>query len=199
MTTPLTHLSPELLLDYWLRETSPAATDAVEEHLMACDTCGETLDELLALADGVRAATRAGDVWTVASGALADRFVQEGLRVREYRLPHNGSVHCTVAPEDEMLVTRLAAPLQGVRRLDIATETSLAPGEWQHAQDVPFDAASGEVVWLARIAQVRALPEHTVRVRLLAVEDGGTRELGTYVFRHRPWPGWGREDGASAP
>lgn len=196
MTIPLTHLSPELLLDYWLRETSPAATDAVEEHLMACDTCGETLDELLALAEGVRAATRAGDVWTVASGALADRFVQEGLRVREYRLPHNGSVHCTVAPEDEMLVTRLAAPLQGVRRLDIATETSLAPGEWQHAQDVPFDAASGEVVWLARIAQVRALPEHTVRVRLLAVEDGGTRELGTYVFRHRPWPGWGREDGA---
>lgn len=196
MTIPLTHLSSELLLDYWLRETSPAATDAVEEHLMACDTCGETLDELLALADGVRAATRAGDVWTVASGSLADRFVQEGLRVREYRLPHNGNVHCTVAPEDEMLVTRLAAPLQGVRRLDIATETSLAPGEWQHAQDVPFDAASGEVVWLARIAQVRALPEHTVRVRLLAVEDGGTRELGTYVFRHRPWPGWGREDGA---
>lgn len=196
MTIPLTHLSPELLLDYWLRETSPAATDAVEEHLMACDTCGETLDELLALAEGVRAATRAGDVWTVASGSLADRFVQEGLRVREYRLPHNGSVHCTVAPEDEMLVTRLVAPLQGVRRLDIATETSLAPGEWQHAQDVPFDAASGEVVWLARIAQVRALPEHTVRVRLLAVEDGGTRELGTYVFRHRPWPGWGREDGA---
>ena len=198
MTTP-EHLSPGLLLDYWLRETSPAATDAVEEHLMACDSCGEVLDELLALAEGVRAATRAGNVWTLTSGALVDRFVQEGLRVREYRLPHNGSVRCTIAPEDDMLVTRLETPLQGVRRLDIASETSLAPGQWQHVQDVPFDARAGEVVWLARTAQARALPESTIRVRLLAVEEGGPRELGTYVFRHRPWPGWGEEDGTSLP
>lgn len=196
MTTGGMHLSREALLDYWLRESSPGDTDAVEEHLMRCDACGEALDELVGLAGGVRAAVRAGEVWAVASPSFAQRAVQEGRRVREYRLAHNGSVNCTVAPDDEMLVTRLAAPLRGVRRLDVASETSLAPGQWLRAEDVPFDPEAGEVVWIAKLAQARGLPEQTIRVKLLAVEEGATRELGTYVFHHRPWPGSAGQDSA---
>ena len=198
MNTASVHLPLEALLEYWLRESSPAASDAVEEHLMRCDACGEALDELVALAGGVQSAVRAGAVWTAASPAFAQRFAREGRRVREYRLEPNGSVNCTVAPDDEVLVTRLAAPLRGVQRLDVASEISLAPGEWQHAEDVPFDPSAGEVVWIGKIAEVRALPEHTVRVKLLAVEESGRRELGTYVFRHRPWPGWPGQGGPEA-
>lgn len=190
MTDERTHLSADALLDYWLRESSPADTEAAEEHLMRCDACGEALDELIALGEGVRAAFRAGEVWVASSEAFARRVAGEGRRVREYRLAHNGSVHCTVAPDDEVLLTRVAAPLQGVRRLDVEAENSLAPGESQRLEDVPFDPEAGEVVWMANIARIRELPEHTLRVKLLAVEGEGARELGTYTFRHRPWPGW---------
>lgn len=190
MTDTRTHLSADALLDYWLRESGPAETDAAEEHLMRCDTCGEALDELIALGEGVRAAFRAGEVWVASSDAFAQRVAGEGRRVREYRLAHNGSVNCTVAPDDEVLVTRLAAPLQGVRRVDVERETSLAPGEWMRVEDVPFDPEAGELVWLGNIVRIRELPEHTMRVKLLAVEGTGARELGTYTFRHRPWPGW---------
>jgi hypothetical protein len=185
------HLSAEALLDYWVGETSPADTEVAEAHLMRCTACGEALDELIALGDGVRGAVTAGEVWAVTGAALAQRFVDEGRRVREYRLAHNGSVHCTVAPQDEVLVSRMAVPLQGVGRLDLVNEFSLQPGVWNRMEDIPFDPDSGEVVLLARLARVRQLPEHTMRVKLLAVEPGGTRELGTYTYQHRPWPGWG--------
>jgi hypothetical protein len=184
------HLTPDALLEYWLGESSPGDTDAAEEHLMRCEPCGEALDELIALGGAVREAVRSGDVWAVTGSALAQRMVDAGRRVREYRLPHNGSVKCTVAPEDEALVGRMAVPLQGVQRIDILKEFSHAPGVWHRMEDIPFDPDAGEVVWLARLARIREVPEHTMRVKLLAVDPGGTRELGTYTFRHRPWPGW---------
>jgi DNA-directed RNA polymerase specialized sigma24 family protein len=94
---------------------------------------------------------------------------------------------CTVAPEDQLLVSRLAAPLAGVQRLDLAAEMSTAPGVQHRLEDIPFDPASGEVLYLARLSLVRQLPEHTTTLRLLAVEPDGTRELGRYAFHHAPW------------
>ena len=181
------HLDLDLLLDYWLAEGSPAAMDAVEQHLMSCDACGEQLDDIIALADGVRAAMRAGEVGFGVHGAFVEHAIRHGLQVREYRVPHNGSVNCTVSPDDDLLVSRLAAPLQGVRRVDIVAELSTAPGVQHRMEDVPFDAQAGEVLYLPRLSQVRALPEHTTRMVLVSMEEGGARELGHYTFRHRPW------------
>jgi hypothetical protein len=187
------HPGVEALLDYWLHDEPgcAAATDLVDEHLMQCDACGQLLDELIALGDGVRAAFRGGDVLAVTGDAFVRRLAERGLRLREYRLPHNGSVNCTVAPDDDLLVVRLEAPLQGVQRLDVVTELPSEPELPPHTlQDVPFDALHGEVVYLPKITEIRRHPQHTAQVRLLAVDaGGGTRELGRYAFRHRPWPG----------
>lgn len=189
MSATPAHPSFETLLDYWLHDTDAAATDAVDEHLLRCDACGEVLDGIIALGEGVRAALRAGEVLAVAGGAFAARLLEQGRTVREYRLPHNGSIHCTVAPEDEWLVTRLQAPLQGVSRLDMLFEGSLAPGVAQRLQDIPFDARAGEVVYVSKLSAVKKMPAQTMQVTLLAVEDGGTREVGRYAFSHSPWPG----------
>jgi len=183
------HLSVDVLLDYWLRDSDPAATDAVDEHLMQCDVCGHVLDELVALGEGVRGAFRAGAVSAVLSRAFVQRLAGQGLRVREYRLAHNGSVNCTVAPDDELLVSYLEAPLQGVQRLDAVAELSLEPGVQHRLEDVPFDARTGEVLYLPKIAAVKQQPANTLRVTLLAVDAGGTREVGRYTYHHRPWPG----------
>ena len=184
------HLSVDVLLDWWLHEdASAAAVDAVDEHLMRCDACGQALDELIALGDGVRSAFRAGAVAAVATSTFVQRLAEQGVRLREYRPPRGGSVNCTVAPEDDLLVTHLEAPLEGVQRLDAIAESSLEPGVEHRLEDVPFDPRAGEVLWLPKTAAVKQQPEHTFRVRLLAVEAGNEREIGRYAFFHRPWPG----------
>lgn len=183
------HPSIDVLLDYWLDDTDAATTDAVDAHLMQCEACGEVLDGLIALGDGVRAALRAGTVSAVASDAFVRRLTGQGLKVREYRLPRNGSVNCTVAPEDEVLVARLEAPLRGVERLDALAHRSIDPGAQHRMEDIPFDPQSGEVLLVSKLAEIRKLPAHTMELTLLAVAPDGSHELGRYTFRHRPWPG----------
>lgn len=186
MSSTADHLSLDALLAYWLHDGDPGATEAADEHLMRCDTCGAALDELIALGDGVRAALRAGAVSVVTGGAFVDTLVRRGVRVREYRLPHNTSVNCSAASEDEVLVARLQAPLAGVRRLDIRERSSLEPDAAHELHDVPFDVQRGEVVYLSRLDTLRRLPAHSLEVTLLAVEPDHTREIGRYTFRHTP-------------
>lgn len=189
MTSVANHPSLATLLDYWLHDSDPATTDEVDEHLMQCDACGRALDELVALGEGVRAALRAGAVGIATSGPFIERLAAQGVNVRTYRLPHNGSVNCSVAPEDELLVSRLEAPLQGVDRLDVLVELSTAPGTQHRLEDIPFDPQAGEVLYVQKLADVRRLPAHTATVTLLSVGADVARELGRYTFRHRPWSG----------
>lgn len=185
MTTDLrAHIGFERLLAYWFGESDDAETQAIDEHLMRCDACGRELDQLAATAQAVRDAFLAGEVGAAVSPAFVAALAQRGIRVREYRVPHNGSIACTVAPEDQVLVSRLEAPLQGVRRLDVV---SALPDAAEHLQDVPFDPSSGEVVLAVRAARIRRLPAHEAIVRLLAIDEQGSREIGRYTFRHRPW------------
>jgi hypothetical protein len=108
------------------------------------------------------------------------------LRLREYRVPRDGSVHCTVAPDDDLLISRLQAPLAGVERLDLVTREGDAT---ERLNDIPFSAAAGEVVLVPRVDRIRALRESTATMWLIAVEQGGERVLGEYRFFHTPWPG----------
>lgn len=186
------HLGPAALLDYWLGDSDSAATEAADAHLMQCDACGQALDELVALGQGIRDAWRAGAVGGVVSAAFVRRLAGQGLQVREYRLAPGGSVNCTVAPGDELLVSHLALPqpLQAsVQRLDLHVEVSLEPGVRHELHDIPYDPQAGEVLYVSKVAEVRPRRAHTVQATLLAVEGSGTRELGRYVFNHEPWAG----------
>jgi anti-sigma factor ChrR (cupin superfamily) len=188
------HLPAEGLLDYWLGDSDAAATEAIDAHLMQCDTCGQALDELVALGHGIRDALRAGTVGGVVGAAFLQRLAGQGLQVREYRVPPGGSVNCSVAPGDELLVSHLALPQPlrtGLRRLDLHVELSLEPGVRHELLDIPFDPQAGEVLYVHKIAEVRPRPAHTAQATLVAVDGAGARELGRYVFHHRPW-----QDGA---
>lgn len=179
------HVSRERLVVYWLGEGDPAATEAIDEHLMHCEACGARFDEVVALSRGVREAFARGQVASVLSRRFIERLKAGGLRVREYQVPHNGSVNCTVMPDDDLLVGHVQAPLGGVRRVDALLELSLWPGREERLSDLPFDAEAGEVVLVPRVQTVRSLPSHELRVRLLAVGEQGEREIGRYAFRHR--------------
>lgn len=180
-----THPSWDALVDYWLGDGDAAASDAIDAHLMQCDACGALVDEVSALSRGVRDAFARGQVPAMLTPAFVDRLKATGRRVREYRVSHNGSIVCSVAPDDELLVSHLSAPLQGVTRLDAVLALSLAPGREQRLHDIPFDAQAGEVVFTPRTAEVLHLPTHDLRVRLIAVDAGGEREIGHYTFHHQ--------------
>lgn len=187
MTNANPHPDGAALLDYWLGDTDVATTAAIDAHLLDCDACGAEFDAIVALVRGVRAAFADGRVASVVTPAFVARLKADGRRVREYRVPRGGSVVCHVAPDDDVLVSWIDASLAGVTRLDAVLSRSDVPGE-QRLQDLPFDAAAGELVIVNALAEVRRLPTHDAVVRLLAVDAAGEREIGRYTFRHQAGP-----------
>lgn len=183
MTAPvcLSPLEWPTLLAYWLGELAPESEARLEEHYLGCAFCAGRLERLTALGREVRALTRESGVSVVVDDAFVRRLTENGLRVREYHVPLNGSVNCTVAPEDDWVVGRLEAPLERVKRVDLVLMGD--QGEIRQ-EDVPFVADSGAVVFSPGIEALRAMPSSALHVRLVAVDDEGERTLGDYTFNH---------------
>lgn len=176
----------DTLIAYWLGELDAAEEARAEEHYLGCARCSHRVEQLAALAGGVRGLARTSGVNMVINDEFLRRLSEDGLRVREYRVPANGSVDCTAAPEDDFVVGRLEAPLAGVRRVDVLSLDGDGNVEARQ-QDVPFMADSGGVVVAPRVAWLRSMPAFTMRLRLLAVDDAGERPLGDYTFNHTPY------------
>jgi len=175
-----------VLLAYWLGELDAENESRTEEHVLGCTTCSERLAELVALANGTKALVASGAVNAIVTDAFARGLTARGVRVREYRVQQDGSVNCTVAPEDEVVLARLEAPLGGIKRLDLVEIDPAGSGEVRH-EDIPFSTAGDGVVMAQNIGWLRSLPASTVRVRLLAVDESGERVVGDYTFNHAPF------------
>ena len=182
-TTCRSPLDWPTLIAYWLGELDSDTETRVEEHYLGCAECSDRLAELNALAQGVRAVARASGVSAIVNEPFVQRLAERGLHVREYRVPQNGSVNCTISPEDDFVVARLEAPLAGVTRLDLVD--IYESGEFRH-EDIPFGADSGGVVVSTSVDLLRTLPATTMRMRLLAVDDNGEHCIGEYTFHHTP-------------
>src|SRR5262245_2649484 len=167
------------LVDYWFGELPPGEEEAFEEHLFGCAECTAKLEQLAALGAAVRAAWKAGAVRAVISHALLDAMKKERLRLREYRVAPGGSVNCTITAADDFVVSRLAAPLSGVQRVDLVTDAG-------RFEDVPFDGAAGEVLMIPAPALLKRSGAFTLQVQLVAVDDAAERVLGEYTFLHAP-------------
>ena len=178
-------LEADELVAYWLGELDAARETQIEEHVLGCGACAAELDTLAALAAAVRDAFTRGTVSAVLSPALVARLAAAGYRLREYRVPANGSVNCTAAPDDDLVVARLQARLAGIARLDLV---DLAPdGTERVLEDIPFDAAAGEVVVTPRTDLVKRAGDHLHRMRL--VDAGAGRVIAEYAFLHSAWRG----------
>ncbi len=181
-----------VLMDYWLAALSPAEEEAVEQHLMACGACGDRLREVIALAEGLRVLARSGSPQVIVDEAFARRAKANGLRVREYALPRGGSIQCTVAADDDLLLARLAVDLSGSSRVDLSWCDPQGV-ERQRMADIPVGA--GPVVCQQSITWAKASPTASMIARVLAVDEhGNERVLGEYTFHHTRTipgpPGW---------
>jgi hypothetical protein len=180
-------VSAPSLLDWWTGELAGAEHRSVERHLLSCATCAARAGQLGALALAVRRLVRDGELPAVVLPSVVERLRREGRRVREYRLPPGGGVQCTVGPEDDVVLARLAAEFGGVSRLDLVSRVDDGPE--RRLADVPFDPAAGELLLMSSTTLLRARPSHVERLRLLALGPEGERLLGEYTFNHTPWPG----------
>ena len=173
----------ETLVAYWLAEMPEQDEAKLEEHLFGCAHCTRRLEDIAALASGVRAAVKHGKVSVVVSEPFVEAMKQAGLSLREYRLEPGGSVNCTIGADDDAVVSRLRAPLAGVERLDVVN--MLGGGAAERLADVPFDAETGEVLLIPSAAWLKTTA-FTMRTRLIAVNAAGERPIGDYTFNHSP-------------
>jgi hypothetical protein len=183
-----------VLMDYWLAALPSADEDAVEQHLMICDACGDRLREVVVLAERLRALARSGALQVIVSDQFVQHAADTGLRLREYAPPRGESVQCTVAADDDVLVARLAVDLTKAERVDLSW-VDLQGVEHQRMTDIPVRAGAGDVICQQSITWAKASPTSSMMARLLAVNDEGIeRILGEYTFHHRRTipgpPGW---------
>lgn len=178
----------EALIAYWFGELSPPAEALIEEHFLGCPYCAWRLEQLAALASGIRAAVRDGAVRAIITRPFLEHMKRQGMRIREYRLASGESVACTIRLDDDAVVGRMQAALAGVRRVDALERLDLGDGVVRQSrlEDVPFDPDAGEVLALPSAAALKKLPAHTFMIRLVAVDDAGERPLGEYTFSHTP-------------
>lgn len=181
-----------ILADYWLAALPAAEEEAVEVHLLQCDECGDRLRQVISLAGGLRNLARSGSLQMVVSDAFLRRAANEGLRVRQYAPPRGSSVQCTVTAEDDILVGRLAANLEGSRRVDLSICDEQG-AEQLRLRDIPVNPSAGNVIVQESITFAKAAPTSTMIMRLLNVDEGGGEQLlGEFTFNHtRSLPGPG--------
>jgi hypothetical protein len=177
----------ERLLGYWFGELAEADADELEIHLFDCPACHASLDELAAIADGVRALTCKGTLRTIVTDVFVARLGRAGLKLREYSVPAFGSVNCSVGPDDEVVVARLEADMREAGRVDALLYDIEGEGV-ERIEDVPLGAARDALVFTPRTDALRSLPDSTARVRLLAVDAHGEHVLGDYTFHHTATP-----------
>jgi hypothetical protein len=181
----------DTLLAWWLDELDDTAAAEVEEHLFECDECAARLREFVRLGGAIRQTLLDGSLSTVVTPAFVERLRSDGLRLREYSPEPGGHVYCTIAPDDDFVISRLRASLERVRQLDVEIDTE---GQTHRLSHVPFDSASGEVTLIPAPAMLRPLGVTTHRMRLYAVTPGGQRQLAEFTFKHEPFDQGSRRD-----
>jgi hypothetical protein len=179
-----TPIDAAVLADYWIGALPQSEEEAVEEHLFACEECGERLREVIALCGGIRDVAREGSLLMVVSDAFLGRVAADGMRVREYAPPAGGSVACTVTAQDDFLIGRLGADLREAKRVDLCICDERGTERIRLA-DIPFDSAAGSVCFQQSITYAKAADSETMVARLVDFDEvGRERLIGEYIFEH---------------
>ena len=179
-----------ILADYWLALLPAPEQDAVDEHLLGCDRCGDRLREIIALADGLRGLAQSGSLRMIVSEGFLKRAAENGTHIREYAVPVNGSVECTVTAEDDLLIGRLATNIAEATRVDLSLCDANGM-EHTRLPDIPFQPGVGNINLHESVSLLKLAPTMTMVARLIAVDASGSeRQLGEYTFNHtRTMPG----------
>lgn len=184
-------IAVDVLLAYWQGELPPAEAEAIEERLFTDPETERRLQAVARLAHGVSSLGPHAGFPFGATAPMVEGAIQAGRVIRTYALHPGQTVNCTVAPDDEFVVVRLAGNFDTRDRLDLEVSSELAGAEprLERIADVLADIDAGEVLAVYSGDVVRTFPRSRFVIRLLATRDGTTRLVGEYTMNHSPNPG----------
>jgi len=170
------------LADYAAGELPEAEATALEAHLFTCADCGARAASLDALLLGIGRVARDADVEGFVTEAVLNRLARDGVRMRTYALSPGDVVPCAVWDDDELMVLRLRADLEGVEEV---TVTQRANGEEMQRATTPVAAGTqGELIHVTPASVIRQFPVAEFEVVLSAREGQAERALGRYTLVH---------------
>jgi hypothetical protein len=176
--------SSEALVDYWAGAAPVSEAEHLEEHLFACDACSRRLAQVAEIARGVaQIAERRGGAHLMLTPSLVDRLAIAGVKMRHYDAAPGQRVECTVAADDDLLVTHLEANMRDIERVDVAVLDD-AGGTIMRMQDVPVDLERRRICYTISGDVARTLPTVTIHVKVLAMETSTERTIAEYTFAH---------------
>jgi hypothetical protein len=180
------------LADYWAGLLPSSEEEHVEEHMLSCDSCGQRLRDVIAMAGAIKELAREGSLRMIVSETFLKRAAESGSRVRRYVLPPGGSVQCTVTEDDDLLIGQVTADLTGAGRIDICICDERGV-EQMRLPDIPVNADTGSIIYQESITFAKAGPTMTMKMRLVSVdENGADHPISEFTFNHtRSMPGPG--------
>ncbi|HUQ02206.1 MAG TPA: hypothetical protein VM261_06890 [Kofleriaceae bacterium] len=182
MSTCAANVGLGALVDYW---ADRGVTDeSLEEHLYACDACTARVAWLADLGAMLPAALerRGGRQLVLTTDAVA-HLERRGVRLRQYHFPPNGEIACTVALDDDLLVSWIPVELADDEELD-GVMVDPAGVELVRFESAPVDRAHKVFITAMPAEQILLLPDIKVRLRLTARSPRGTRDVRELVYNH---------------
>jgi len=175
------------LLDSWA--DAPGGDDdadalALEDHVFCCAGCTARLGWIAALADAVPAALerKGGQRWGLTRELVA-HLERRGVRLRHYRFGANREVACTVAFDDDLVVSWIPVTTADDERVE-AELTAPDGTVVARFDDLPVDRRHGEIITAEAAETLWPLPDLVLRLRLTAVGPAHRRDLGELVYHH---------------
>lgn len=173
--------SCETLVALWAGELDESGAAAVDEHLIACDSCAAATQRLATLVGALRE-----KVPFVISHAHRERLVAAGARIDVTELDPSPDRTATksarFAPDVDVLLFALRGDISNADRVDV--EIASPTGEPRYLlEDVPFNRKRGEVLVACQRHYEGMFPGDPI-FSVHAVEAGKRRVVGDYVVQH---------------
>lgn len=173
------HLTSDRLADYLAGLLGEVGEEDLEAHLFSCNACALEAEKLFGLAAALHRA--------VPPVLEIERFEELGRegRIAEVKpVSPGGTVEVRFPPEEKLLVLRLrGSDLSRASRVDVDL-LDVDGGVVTRFDDVPFDAAGGEVL-IACQRHFADLFPHDVTFRVERVVGDRRQEANRYTVLHR--------------
>lgn len=170
----------ETLAAWWAFDLAEADVNALEEHLFSCDACAASAEALGTLVVGLRD-------WLppIISPALRDRLVAAGKNIKFTDVEPDVDARARFDPGLDLLIHVLHGDFSGARSVDVEIVTAEG-ATLTRFDDVPFDAARGEVIVSCQRHYQHLFPGDP-RFRVVAHTQSASHEVGRYLVLHE-WP-----------
>lgn len=172
----------EAIVDYWVDHGT--TDEALEEHVYACDACATRLAWIAAVGDVMPAVLeRRGGRRMMLTADAVEHLARRGVRMRQYHFPENREIACTVAHDDDLLVSWIPVDLADDEEL---AGVLLGPDDVElfRFHDAAVDRANQMLIMADPAEDILPLPDARLRLRLTATGPRGLREVGEYIFNH---------------